>query len=295
MSRPLSTTFLLFIYLLIAACAPAADGPPGLASITAPGEVAEVYAGIEDTLAGNEAVGVVASLDHAANAESAGLSLPATRVLLSGNPALGTPVMQKDIRAGLDLPQKLLVYENDAGETVVAYNDPAYLAARHDVAGVATLETMRGALAGLAGAEGMPLEVGEVARGAGIVEVDSPDPVAETFARLQAAIEGNANLRLVTTLDHAANAATAGLSLPPSRLAVFGNPALGTPLMAAVRTIGIELPQKMLVYEGTDGTTRIAYNDPAWLLERHGISGMDEQVTTIRGALDALAKAAAGQ
>lgn len=299
-SAALGASLLAFATLLLASCAPAdapaRDGVPGLASTTSAESVQEAYERVESALEGNEAVGIVARLDHQANAESAGLTLPPTRLLLFGNPALGTPVMQQNLRAGLDLPQKMLVYEDESGETVLAYNDPAYLAARHDVAGVETLATMRGALAGLAGQDGeaVALEVAGVEPGAGIVEVDSPNSVAETFGRLEAEIEGNENLRLVAVLDHEANAAAAGLSLPPARLVVFGNPALGTPLMSEGRTIAIDLPQKMLVYEGPDGATQIAFNDPAWLLARHGITDMDEQAATIRGALDALAGAAAG-
>ena len=287
MRHMLSTAMFIPMILLMAACTSTAGRPIGMDSATTSQSVDVVFAGIEASMAANEAVGVVASVDHAANAASAGLTLPPAKVLLFGNPALGTPVMMRDIRAGLDLPQKMLVYEDEAGETVITYNDPAYLAARHDVAGVETLERMRGAMAGMAGTAGDPASVAGVTLGAGIVEKRSPDSVHETFERLEAAIEGNPNLRLVASLDHAANAiAATGFVLPPARLAIFGNPALGTPMMQAGVTIGIDLPQKMLVYEALDGTTRIAYNDPAWLLVRHAIidaPGMIEQAAKIAG------------
>ena len=81
---------------------------------------------------------------------------------------------------------------------------------------------------------------------------------AEAIAELEAAIAENANLGLVASVDHAANAETAGETLPPTRVALFGNPRLGTPLMLASRTAGLDLPQRVLAFEGAietgDGT-----------------------------------------
>ena len=65
--------------------------------------------------------------------------------------------------------------------------------------------------------------------------------------------------------------------------------------MQAAQTIGIDLPQKMLVYTDTDGATFVVYNDPAFLAERHGIIGQEETIGTISGALAMLAQAAAGE
>ena len=86
-------------------------------------------------------------------------------------------------------------------------------------------------------------------------------------------------------VDHAANAETVDRSLRPTRLLVFGNPDLGTPLMEASPTTAIDLPQKMLVWADSTGQVRLAYNDPQYLAERHGISGRDDALRTIGGAL----------
>ena len=56
------------------------------------------------------------------------------------------------------------------------------------------------------------------------------------------------------------------------RLLMFGNPALGTPLMQEVQTTGIDLPQKMLVWESDDGNTFVSYNEPAYLARRHQLA-----------------------
>ena len=129
--------------------------------------------------------------------------------------------------------------------------------------------------------------------GAGIIEVESDASVDETTRRLRTAIEQNEGLSVMAELDHAANAQRVGMALSPTRLLVFGNPALGTPLMRDAPTLAIDLPQKMLVYEDDDGTVRIAYNDPFFLADLHVLSGQTERLQSIADALAALAEQAA--
>jgi uncharacterized protein (DUF302 family) len=63
--------------------------------------------------------------------------------------------------------------------------------------------------------------------------------------------------------------------------------------MQAVQTIGIDLPLKILVWQDADGRTRLAYNDPVWLAERHGLGPQAETATkAMQAALGALAQAA---
>lgn len=64
---------------------------------------------------------VFARVDHTAGAESAGMFMADAELLIFGNPKLGTPAMQDDIRAGLFLPLRVLVYADAAGATQVAY------------------------------------------------------------------------------------------------------------------------------------------------------------------------------
>ncbi len=78
---------------------------------------------------------VFARIDHAAGASAAGLSLRPTEVLIFGNAKGGTPLMQAGQTIGIDLPLKALVWQDASGETWLSWNDPAWLAARHDVNG----------------------------------------------------------------------------------------------------------------------------------------------------------------
>jgi uncharacterized protein (DUF302 family) len=129
---------------------------------------------------------------------------------------------------------------------------------------------------------------GGFAAGDGLVTVAGGDSVAATVDRIEADIEASP-LTLVTTIDHAANAASVDADLPPTRLLVFGNPAVGTPLMGQSRTVGIDLPQKLLVWEADDGSVNVTYTDPAALAARHGIEEQDERLETIATTLDRLA------
>lgn len=125
------------------------------------------------------------------------------------------------------------------------------------------------------------------------VKIKSENTFDETYAKLKKAIESNENLTIITELDHAANAKKADMELRPTKLIVFGNPKLGTPLMKAAQSIGIDLPQKFLVYENEGGEVFVVYNDPKHLAEDHKISGQDEITTTMSSALKMLAETAA--
>jgi uncharacterized protein (DUF302 family) len=70
-------------------------------------------------------------IDHSGEANRAGLTMPDTKLVLFGSPTAGTPVMVADPLAALDLPLKLLIWEDSAGSVSVSYNSPSYLAERH--------------------------------------------------------------------------------------------------------------------------------------------------------------------
>lgn len=93
---------------------------------------------------------VVATVDHATNAQSVGLTLRPTTLFIFGNPKAGTPLMQMSQTTAIDLPQKMLVWEDESGAVFVSYNDPAYLGERHGLGDEAGLGAVADALSGLA-------------------------------------------------------------------------------------------------------------------------------------------------
>ena len=88
---------------------------------------------------------VFARIDHGKGANDVGLLLRPTELLIFGNAKGGTPLMQAEQTAGIDLPLKALVWRDAAGDTWISYNEPAWLAHRHGLTGAAN-ETVIGNL-----------------------------------------------------------------------------------------------------------------------------------------------------
>ncbi len=95
---------------------------------------------------------VFAQIDHAAGATAAGLGLNPTDLLIFGNAKGGTPLMQAVQTIGIDLPLKILVWQDAGGQTWVSYNDPQWLAKRHGIeaAAVTAVNGLAAVLASLA-------------------------------------------------------------------------------------------------------------------------------------------------
>jgi uncharacterized protein (DUF302 family) len=74
-----------------------------------------------------------AHIDHAAGAAAVGLSLRPTELLIFGNTRGGTPLMESVQTTGIDLPLKVLVWQDGSGVTWLSYNDPTWIAKRHGV------------------------------------------------------------------------------------------------------------------------------------------------------------------
>lgn len=102
----------------------------------------------------------------------------------------------------------------------------------------------------------------------GMTVVSSPYDASETLVRLERAITRRGN-RIFAKIDHKAAAEEVGMTLQPTTVVVFGNPAVGTWLMQEAQTVGLDLPLKVLVWEDANGKTRLAYNGPTWIAERH--------------------------
>ncbi|MGB7086093.1 MAG: DUF302 domain-containing protein [Phormidesmis sp.] len=126
----------------------------------------------------------------------------------------------------------------------------------------------------------------------GLVIKPSPHSVEDTEQRFVSLLKEK-GLNVFATVDHAQNAEGAGLSLKPTRVVIFGNPKLGTPLMQCQQSIAIDLPQKMLIWEDDAGQVQVAYNDPRYLGGRHQLGDCGNQVVQqIAGALDTFSNGA---
>jgi uncharacterized protein (DUF302 family) len=83
------------------------------------------------TILESKGVTLFALVDHSGEAEKAGMEMPPTKLLIFGNPAAGTPLMLAAPSVAIDLPLKILVAEDAAGQVTLSWNDPAWLQSRH--------------------------------------------------------------------------------------------------------------------------------------------------------------------
>jgi uncharacterized protein (DUF302 family) len=126
----------------------------------------------------------------------------------------------------------------------------------------------------------------------GLTIVPSNLGAKETMDRLAAEVKAK-GLTIFARVDHAAGAAEVGMQLRPTELLIFGNARGGTPLMQANQIAGIDLPLKALVYEDAAGKVWLAYNNPSWIAQRHGLSDSTAPVVqALTKALEALSAGA---
>jgi len=111
---------------------------------------------------------------------------------------------------------------------------------------------------------------GPAASESGVVRLASSHTVSETVARLQALLRERGVI-VFARIDFSGDAGRAGLTMRPEQMLVFGNPKAGTPLMQAEPLVGLDLPIKALVFEDAAGKTWIAWNDPQYIVRRHGL------------------------
>jgi uncharacterized protein (DUF302 family) len=104
----------------------------------------------------------------------------------------------------------------------------------------------------------------------GMIVLPSAHSVADTMARLESLLMEKSVL-IFARIDFSADASRAGLELRPEQMLIFGNPKGGTPLIAQKPTVGLDLPLKALVWQDSDGKTWLGYNDPKYIVQRHGV------------------------
>jgi uncharacterized protein (DUF302 family) len=107
-------------------------------------------------------------------------------------------------------------------------------------------------------------------RDAGIMSLPGRHSVDQTVTKLQEILQAK-GVKLFALIDHSGEAEKAGLHMRPTKLLIFGNPQAGTPLMLASPSAAIDLPLKILVWEGADSRVWISYNSADYLQGRHGL------------------------
>ena len=115
----------------------------------------------------------------------------------------------------------------------------------------------------------------------------SPYDVKTTLDRLEDVMKAK-GITIFARIDHAAGAKSVGNSLPPTELMIFGNPKLGSPLMAINREVAFDLPLKALAWEDADGKVWLAITNPAELNQVYALAGADGVIDKMSAAIKAL-------
>ncbi len=125
----------------------------------------------------------------------------------------------------------------------------------------------------------------------GLTNVKSSHDVKTTADRLEAVLKEK-GMTVFLRVNHSEGARNVGKQLRLTELVIFGNPKVGAPLMQCGQTIGIDLPQKALIWQDENGQVWLTYNDPRYLAKRHGIDGCQPVLDKVQNALKNFAKAA---
>jgi uncharacterized protein (DUF302 family) len=104
----------------------------------------------------------------------------------------------------------------------------------------------------------------------GVVTIASEHSFDVTMERLHSSLKAR-GVMIFAVIDFSGDATRAGLALRPEKMLIFGNPKAGTPLMVESAPAGLDLPLKALIWEDAGAKTWIAYNDPAYIVRRHGL------------------------
>ena len=264
----------------------------GLSYAVSDSDFSTTYNNLRTGLQDNKEVTILAEINHTLNAQSTGLEIRNTRLILFNDLSSATSLIKANQLAGLDLPQRIMVYEDVDANVFATYNSTAFLGARYDLSS-SQLQNLRNSLQNFAtlATNNVISENAStnVTLGQGIITLVSQNDFNTTYNKLRNAISDDANLTIISEVNHQTDAQTIGVSLDPTSLIVFGNPDLGSPIIGESQTAGLDLPQKMLVWEDSDGGVNISYNNPNFLADRFSVLNNTEVIDEMSSAMASLA------
>ena len=98
------------------------------------------------TIVEKKGLDIFAVIDHQGNARQVNMKLQPSKMIIFGNPKMGTDFMQQDMRAGLDLPLRVLVYKDNNGSVQIVYRDGTWLKDHHSIDAPKLVGKLNGAL-----------------------------------------------------------------------------------------------------------------------------------------------------
>ncbi len=126
----------------------------------------------------------------------------------------------------------------------------------------------------------------------GMINVQSKHSVQETADKMEGVLKEK-GMTVFNRIKHSEGASKVGVELRDTELVLFGNPKVGSPLMACSQSIAIDLPQKALIWEDESQNVWISYNDPKYLEKKHNLVGCEAVIEKVGNALAGITKAVA--
>lgn len=234
---------------------------------------------LEDNLAASPTLSKVVDIDHSRLGQQAGSPMPPARVLIFSDPALEIELIQMNPLVALDLPLRVLVFEDprqQAGKII--YNTFDYLASRYQLhpGSSVKLKDRYDASLGAATSGIVSTTVASFPSDTmipdGIITLASPFGFEETIERVNAAINEQDDTMHFGTVDFQANARDLGIEIAPSYLIMFGGPGPGGKAMVEAPTLGLDgFCQKFLIWEDASGQIKLSFNDLLALADRQAV------------------------
>lgn len=248
-----------------------------------------LFKALEGNVRDNQEFEVIVEIDHSRLAAKAGSPMPPSHVLIWSDPKLEASILRQNPLAGLDLPLRALVFENqDTGKAEVIANSYDFVAHRHSLANDGDSATRYKAAIAKA-MNGIPESAigrfpSDSMTDAGIVTLESPFGFAATEKRVKDAINAQSDTVNFGEVDFTARSRTHGVELPPMRLLLFGGPGPGGKAMSSAPTLGLDaFCQKLLIWQDDSGTVHVSFNDLLALAERQQVpAGMPLRVINRR-------------
>jgi uncharacterized protein (DUF302 family) len=222
---------------------------------------------------------VIVDIDHSRLGAEAGSPMPPSHVLIWSDPRLDAAILSVNPVAAVDLPPRILAYEDPAtGQAAAIHNRYEFVARRHSLPERSSLrEAYESAFSKVT--RGIPAAAfrafaSDDVPGTGLVTLKSPHDFETTRQRLQGVIHAQSDTVDFGTVDFAARSRACGVELRPLQLILFGGPRPGGRAMASAPTLGLDaFCQKLLVRQDEDGTVYVTFNDLRALAARQDVSG----------------------
>lgn len=211
------------------------------------------------------------------------------KMILFSNPSLETPLIDIKPELGLEFPTRILTFEDRDKFVLLAYNNTEYLSRVYNLnTGMSAVANMESSLSNIVTnvAGNMTLKNETATVGLNYLTVPSMSSFNDTYNRLRNRISDSQEMKLITEVDHQANARSIGLNIRPNKVLIFSTGEMEANLVDQYQLSIIDLPIRILVWEDANNKTHIAWQDIDTLTYRHlkgnSVDGLDDIRRMIR-------------